>query len=302
MDCFTAIDAPAVLDKLETHLAYLESLNLGTRLVPRIKRDVGELVGNLRSAVSGRKQFFHNDGLVLLEFFNPATEDASDVSWVVHEMEQYWIDRGRQSEVSKLEAELATYKTRSILDRKQTLEKYWTSHMLDLTHAAKFALDLRNLLVTEASVERSFVNQTRVYSPLRSGLSGETMNALMILKDGNAPTDDRQDTPKQATSNVISFHEWQVLTVTMSEPLAKMQTRFADKRQQAETLEPGNRVSVEWEDPVTKVGVWYNGMLVSKEGNCVYNIVYDQEKTKVRKFQPLDRDSRWRLLTNNAAE
>ena len=70
---------------------------------------------------------------------------------------------------------LAQFKIRATEHKKST---YWDNKLVSDSWVAEFLPDIKTILVTEASVERSFMLQSKLFRPERTRL----MNALMFLK------------------------------------------------------------------------------------------------------------------------
>ena len=116
---------------------------------------------------------------------DPKLRDALDesvVQRIASDVLQYWKDHRTTVSLATIQAEMATFQTRSDVERQQTFETYWKSKVNILPFVSKFVAAVDSVLVTEAGVERTFQQQGDIWTKVRSLLGEEMRHELLFIK------------------------------------------------------------------------------------------------------------------------
>ena len=178
-----------------------------------------------------------------------------------------------------------------------------------------FIAEVRGILTTEASVERSFGSMKERMRPRRNRLHQRNLNdelqiSLNWIKLFNTDT----LTTRKPREQWMSRNMWVALAGSLVEPLMDpgVVTRRAQKNNEARELAVGDHVVVwHWHKEPATTGSWYKGIIVAKNtetSECnrpTFKVFYDQEEWKKKKgvegayvaeifaFDPVVEDRDW---------
>jgi len=293
-DSCTIVQASGLFEKLEVRFKWLAGLQFET---VSLKNDVESAAKFVLGVVQKRfEKNFDNIFLQILAFLDGrSTHIASELqvspATVQQSVREYFTARGTVTDENALNKEFVEFRLRTEEEKKLSPDAYWKQNAGRKPMMYMFRDAMRTVVVTEASVERSFALQKRVFAPQRCRMSDETMNMMMFLKSLLSRTKPKAN-PKPKLTTTISGDDWESFAVNLSAPSlqVKNQTRLQSKLQAASNLKIGARVKVLWKNPEK----YYIGTVVEVHGAAKYSVHYAGEK-KVRDFQPLGEDNDWDL-------
>ena len=203
---------------------------------------------------------------------------------VAADIEQYYLDRGTAPDTKAIAKSLAQFKIRATENKKST---YWDDKLVTDSWVVEFLLDIKNALVTEASVERSFMLQSKLFRPERTRLTTETMNALMFMKGNTRNFTSRTAAPR---SHTLPLDEWKILATTLCTPTANRPTRRTST--DASMIRFCSKIEVAFNEDGEQN--WYVGTVTGGSGDD-FTIVYETDPLKIEAFKPLTVDTDWRF-------
>ena len=161
---------------------------------------------------------------------------------------------------------------------------------------------LRELLLSEAAVERSFFSQKKIFRPDRNRSQDESLNNQMFIRSNYHKI--QGTTPNKhikSHTNTILRAEWELLAVSVAVPQPDATgpaagTRRRQKEADAKNIEIGSQLFVVWHAGKNGAPVKWRGTVVDVDGPGKYKICYRGEK-KLRNFDPLGKDREWEYVT-----
>ena len=287
-DSCTVLAAKSKLDDVKAKLDYVRGLNFRTSALTREVQNVCESVLDIIKARTVKN--FNNRVIELLDFFDPSTIDNLEGEKVFADINLFFNDRGTNNAESHIRDTLRCFRTRTDEQKKMNSAVYWDSMSNNHAHVSEFIRVLRSICVTEASVERSFMAQTKIFKPERNRLSEVKMNACLMLK--NAKGTHRKPIN---ISNTIDQQDWLNMTTTLAQPqqAEAIRTIAARKHTEAMSLVWGDRVKVLWK--VSGEDQWFSGIITSVVGNGKYEVTYKNSSAPVE-FLPLTVDKKWEKI------
>ena len=273
-DSITAESAAAIMTKL---LLNFESLTSARYATIQMREDVGRAVRKARELLTNRALNFSNDFVQLLDFFDPMTPDDSlDVDKVCEFIRAYWSDRGNPPPINSVEEALATYLARTPDEKPD----FWKTRHMKYPLITKFIEVVSNAAITEASVERSFLLQTRRFRFDRNRLSLSTLNDEMFVANVYPKLRGTSVHKPVTTANIMKEDEWKSAMDNLSRPIAQQaQTQMVTRHAAALSLQRGFTVTVNER----------SALILGPHADCekgTYNAVFDGE-TNAFKFSPL---------------
>ena len=128
-----------------------------------LRNDILIAVKDMLKCLASRVEKNLMNGLVRLwDFFDPTTPDAETDAFVLNNVSKYFADCGIEVESDTLCNELRAFKLRTVADKKLSHDAYWTGRKLNSPFLSSFVDMLRELLLSEAAVERSFFRFNRI--------------------------------------------------------------------------------------------------------------------------------------------
>ena len=280
-DHCTVVDALKHLSTVTDHMEWLKSI----AFEQRTKRHVTVATDDLLTAVKARtKKNFTNKFTQLIDFFDGSTKEKMEYNSVAADIEQYYLDRGTAPDTKAIAKSLAQFKIRATENKKST---YWDDKLVTDSWVVEFLLDIKNALVTEASVERSFMLQSKLFRPERTRLTTETMNALMFMKGNTRNFTSRTAAPR---SHTLPLDEWKILATTLCTPTANRPTRRTST--DASMIRFCSKIEVAFNEDGEQN--WYVGTVTGGSGDD-FTIVYETDPLKIEAFKPLTVDTDWRF-------
>ena len=161
-DTCTVVSALKHLNEVIGNINWLKTIAFETKT----KRHIATAADDLLSAIKARtKKNFTNRFTELIDFFDASTKDKMDYASVAADVQQYYIDRGVEPQTKDINASLSRYRIRS---NDSKTSGYWEGKSITDSWIYNFLQDINRVLVTEASVERSFMLQSKLFRPERS--------------------------------------------------------------------------------------------------------------------------------------
>lgn len=283
-DDVDVLGAMAALSRASEHLKFPETVNFESA---RVRNDARDAIGVATKALASRSEWLRNDVVKITESLDPqGTNQPFDSQRLVSEIQQYYVDRGIEIDVAAIGNALVEFQLRSEADKKIPMKEYWSRRSVQFPAVSHFVRETLQLLQTEASVERTFMRQDRIFAPERWRMDDEILNAQMFL----AGAADSTTPQRPKTANIMNLTKWREYVVTLCEPIASegMRTRKVAKHELGMSLKIGQRVRVAWENEAGEMQNYF-GTIVAKSGVASYSVVYDGLK-KFFDFQPNDKD------------
>ena len=260
-DGCSILDARRHCKKMREQVEYLLTVNIPSK--PRLDLEIGVVA--FKKALADRERFFRNGLVELIDFFDPSvTNDVGDSDYMISLVQRYWIDRGADPSediYGHVRGAIAAMRVLTPKERSKGIE-WWKDRCVEFPRVALMIEDLtRNVLVTEASVERSFKSQSRILVGDRNRLTAEAINDhLMVLANYCKLT--MPPAAQQKHENHLTEFRWKELLMAIKEPdNLGYNTRFREKESIIAAMKPGTRLRVAWKENGAKV--WYAGMLIA---------------------------------------
>ena len=274
-DSITAESATTIMNKLLRNFDVLIATRYATT---QMREDVARAVRLAKELLRNRSLNFSNDFVRLLDFFDPTTPDDSLQADEVRDfIVAYWSDRGNTPPPNSVEDALSTYMARTPDEKLD----YWKNRRMKYPLITKFIEVVGNAAIAEASVERSFLLQTRRFRFDRNRLSLSTLNDEMFVANVYPKLRGACAAHKPGPqAHIMKEEEWKAAMENLSRPIAQQaQTQMVTRHAAALSLTRGSTVMVN-ERSALIIGAITDG----EQGT--YNAIFDGE-TKAFKFAPL---------------
>jgi hypothetical protein len=206
--------------------------------------------------------------------------------------------------VEGLEEEFDTFAYRQDSERIQSdQEQYWERAVKRFPTIVKFRRELKSLVGTEASVERSFQREGEIWRAKRNRLSEAAVTdqlfvainfpKLRLTADAVEVEPQRRrhhdDVPKETWARILS--SLTDASVREPRPVRRTAARIIEQ------LKVGKRVEVLWRLH-NGASVYYKGTIVGETRKNEYKIYWDNPDggEQVTQFKPLTTDTEWRFV------
>lgn len=223
---------------------------------PTVGEDLNKCIAILERNLKVRDQYFDNDITRLLKMLDHSTNEchhSNPNSDNLNYLREAVISFCKSTDLEYAEPlivnQVNKFYSRSEAMRGKSHTVYWASgdvFILQLFYAA-----LASVLLSEASVERTFHQEAQIFRPDRSTMAPELLNAFLFIKANHNRMDERvmkpnvDHTSSRNRRRHLTIDEWKTMACELTAPVAasdKMTTRADNKQALIDQLRPGRQL------------------------------------------------------------
>jgi len=296
-DNCTAEDGDKIVQLCLSRLNFVASIEFQSDL---LRKEFADAIADCKAVLEKRRRN-HLDCVPvrLLRFFDAEEQDELETDFVVDHVARYWTTNRKVAvdkdeilrEVQKFRMRQRNAPTEKDKDKYSWWKKFAPIRL--------FVEACQSLLLSEASVERSFSTQARIFPPVRNRLAQQQVNNELFVACNYKKLIVHLAKPRKVR-HWITEALWKELCLSVSQPDGDKRkvTRARTKAEKAQALGIGSRVKVAFiEDGVKN---YYNGTVLQLNMQTnIHVIVYDSESKRALKFvefAPTAEDNDWDFI------
>jgi hypothetical protein len=174
---------------------------------------------------------------------------------------------------------------------------FWTGPGKRLQALKVFRDAMRNLMVSEAAVERSFHTEALVWSALRNRMKERSVDDVTFVKMNFPRVRLTKSPAKQRRFEDVKREEWQRLLESMKDSAPRTPRPQRRTVLDVRALRVGSNVEVLWKVKTGRVqeNQWFSGTIVEVVTPNAEFVVYWTQSKKTTPFRPLTTDTEWRF-------